>query len=264
MLMGANIAEEVARGGLTEATVAARNPATAELFVRLFSTESFVVRACSDRVGVEMAGTLKNVVALAVGLATGLGAGENAKGALLRAGMGEMLSFASSVVVAAAEDSGSGVGGFGGGSVQATTMLEACGIADVVASSYGGRNARVAAEYARRVTKGDMPPGSQTVDALERELLAGQSLQGDLTSRECSAAIEHRFGRPEGLRRFPLFGTVRAIFDGRLRPEEVLRYRAAAAELSREASVAEGAVRERAKEEEEDRIRRKSREPAGV
>lgn len=70
VLMGANIAEEVARGGLTEATVAAASPATAELFVRLFSTESFVVRACADRVGVEMAGTLKNVVALAVGLAT--------------------------------------------------------------------------------------------------------------------------------------------------------------------------------------------------
>ena len=70
VLMGANIAEEVARGGLTEATVAAASPATAELFVRLFSTDNFVVRACSDRVGVEMAGTLKNVVALAVGIAT--------------------------------------------------------------------------------------------------------------------------------------------------------------------------------------------------
>ena len=70
VLMGANIAEEVARGGLTEATVAAASPATADLFVRLFSTDNFVVRSCADRVGVEMAGTLKNVVALAVGLAT--------------------------------------------------------------------------------------------------------------------------------------------------------------------------------------------------
>ena len=70
VLMGANIAEEVARGGLTEATVAAASPATADLFVRLFSSDNFVVRSCTDRVGVEMAGTLKNVVALAVGLAT--------------------------------------------------------------------------------------------------------------------------------------------------------------------------------------------------
>ena len=70
VLKGANIAEEVARGGLTEATVAAASPATADLFVRLFSSDNFVVRSCADRVGVEMAGTLKNVVALAVGLAT--------------------------------------------------------------------------------------------------------------------------------------------------------------------------------------------------
>lgn len=240
VLMGANIAEEVARGGLTEATVAAASPATADLFVRLFSSDNFVVRPCSDRVGVEMAGTLKNVVALAVGLATGLGAGENAKAALLRAGMAEMRDFASSAVVDAS-------GGSTTSSVRAETFLEAAGISDVVASSYGGRNARVAREYALRVSSGTMPAGRATVDALEAELLAGQSLQGELTSRECSEAIELRWGRAEGARRFPLFSTVRAVFDGVLPPSAVLRYRAAAAELAREAE-----------------LEASSREPAGV
>ena len=138
------------------------------------------------------------------------------------------------------------------------------GISDVVASSYGGRNARVAREYALRVSSGRMPPGRATVDALEAELLAGQSLQGELTSRECSEAIELRWGPAEGARRFPLFSTVRAVFDGVLPPEAVLRYRAAAAELVREAEL--GASKE---EEEEGRRQRRQqraskREPAGV
>ena len=139
--------------------------------------------------------------------------------------MGEMRDFASSFADAARP----GASSSGSTSVRAETFLEAAGISDVVASSFGGRNARVAREYAIRVSSREMPPGRETVDALEAELLAGQSLQGELTSRECSAAITQRWGAAEGARRFPLFSTVRAVFDGLLGPESVLRYRAAAA-----------------------------------
>ena len=110
-----------------------------------------------------------------------------------------------------------------------------------------------------------MPPGRDTVDALERELLAGQSLQGELTSRECSEAIALRWGAAEGARRFPLFSTVRAVFDGVLPPGSVLRYRAAAAELAREAELGAAAAKE--KEEENKKKKREQqarREPAGV
>jgi hypothetical protein len=106
----------------------------------------------------------------------GLGAGENAKAALLRAGMGEMRDFACCF----SDADGGSSGGASGSTVRADTFLEAAGISDVVASSYGGRNARVAREYALRVSSNRMPPGRKTVDALEAELLAGQSLQGDL------------------------------------------------------------------------------------
>lgn len=209
--------------------------------------------------------------------------------------MGEMRDFASLVVDA------EGSGGASGSSVRAETFLEAAvrereffffphekktrlsklkkklkiskqGISDVVASSYGGRNARVAREYAVRVTAGTMLPGRETVDALEAELLAGQSLQGELTSRECSEAIERKWGAAEGARRFPLFSTVRAVFDGVLPPGAVLRYRAAAAELAREAEERaaeakeeEGGGGKRKKEEKkEKRGERNKREPAGV
>ena len=174
--------------------------------------------------------------------------------------MGEMRDFACCF----SDADGGSSGGASGSTVRADTFLEAAGISDVVASSYGGRNARVAREYALRVSSGRMPPGRATVDALEAELLAGQSLQGELTSRECSEAIELRWGPAEGARRFPLFSTVRAVFDGVLPPEAVLRYRAAAAELVREAEL--GASKE---EEEEGRRQRRQqraskREPAGV
>ena len=101
-----------------------------------------------------------------------------------------------------------------------------------------------------------MPPGRDTVDALERELLAGQSLQGELTSRECSEAIVLQWGAAEGARRFPLFSTVRAIFDGVLPPESVLRYRAAAQGLARAAAEEEQA----AGGEEEEKKRKKKKE----
>lgn len=99
-----------------------------------------------------------------------------------------------------------------------------------------------------------MPPGKETVDALEAELLAGQSLQGELTSRECSEAIARNWGVAKGARRFPLFSTVRAVFDGGLPPEAVLRYRAAAVELAREA-FADAAGEEEGKKRKKEQAR---------
>ena len=168
--------------------------------------------------------------------------------------MGEMRDFACCF----SDADGGSSGGASGSTVRADTFLEAAGISDVVASSYGGRNARVAREYALRVSSNRMPPGRKTVDALEAELLAGQSLQGELTSRECSAAIEQRWGAAQGARRFPLFSTVRAVFDGKIPPESVLRYRAAATELAREAELGAAAKEKRGEKKRE----QQAREPA--
>ncbi|XP_058188109.1 glycerol-3-phosphate dehydrogenase [NAD(+)] isoform X3 [Rhododendron vialii] len=66
VLMGANIANEIAVEKFSEATVGYReNKEIAEKWVRLFSTPYFMVSACQDVEGVELCGTLKNVVAIA-------------------------------------------------------------------------------------------------------------------------------------------------------------------------------------------------------
>ena len=72
VLMGPNLAEEVARGGMTEATLGASSPAAATLFMRLLDSPAFRVGVTPDVAGVEMCGTLKNVVALAAGFLDGL------------------------------------------------------------------------------------------------------------------------------------------------------------------------------------------------
>ncbi|PWA49719.1 glycerol-3-phosphate dehydrogenase [Artemisia annua] len=81
VLMGANIANEIAVEKFSEATVGYRgNREIAETWVQLFSTPYFMVSACQDVEGVELCGTLKNVVAIAAGFVDGLDMGNNTKG----------------------------------------------------------------------------------------------------------------------------------------------------------------------------------------
>merc|ERR1719321_1392651 len=93
VIMGANVAEEVARGDFCEATVAIRDEEKAEKFRLLFDLPMFYVRATEDVEGVELCGALKNVVALAAGFSDGLGMGSNTKAAVMRTGLQEMEKF---------------------------------------------------------------------------------------------------------------------------------------------------------------------------
>ncbi len=86
-----------------------------------------------DTAGAEMCGTMKNVVAIAAGFVEGLGFGANSKAAIMRQGLKEMMQFSIRLYP----------------SVRAETFLESCGVADLVATCYGGRNRRVALEYAK-------------------------------------------------------------------------------------------------------------------
>ena len=90
VLSGPSFAREVATGAPTAVVVASRSR-SARLFVqRLFQTERFRVYTSPDVVGVEMGGALKNVVALAAGVAAGLELGQNAVAALITRGLAEM------------------------------------------------------------------------------------------------------------------------------------------------------------------------------
>jgi glycerol-3-phosphate dehydrogenase (NAD(P)+) len=91
VVSGPSHAEEVSRGIPTTVVAASKNPALAIKIQQGFSTETFRIYTNSDVVGVELAASVKNVIALAAGISDGLGLGDNTKGALLTRGMVEMI-----------------------------------------------------------------------------------------------------------------------------------------------------------------------------
>lgn len=93
VLSGPNLAEEIARFLPAAAVVAASDTGLSERVQQVFSGPSFRVYTSSDVVGVELGGALKNVIALAAGMADGLGLGDNAKAALITRGLREMVRF---------------------------------------------------------------------------------------------------------------------------------------------------------------------------
>ena len=89
-LSGPNLAREVAQG-LPAATVAASTDERARAALRdLFNSPRFRVYTNPDVVGVEIGGALKNVIAIAVGIAVALESGDNARAALITRGLAEM------------------------------------------------------------------------------------------------------------------------------------------------------------------------------
>jgi len=90
VLSGPSIAYEVARGIPTAVVVASFQPQVAEEVQRLLTTERFRVYTSCDVLGVELGGALKNVIAIACGVADGLGFGANTKAALVARGLVEM------------------------------------------------------------------------------------------------------------------------------------------------------------------------------
>ncbi len=89
-LSGPCIAPEVAGRLPASAVAASRNTALSEQVQHLFSTPWFRVYTNRDLLGVELAGATKNVIALAAGIIDGLGAGDNAKAALVTRGLVEI------------------------------------------------------------------------------------------------------------------------------------------------------------------------------
>ena len=90
VLSGPSHAEEVGRGVPTTIVVGAKTEETAEYLQNLFMNDVFRVYTSSDILGMELGGSLKNVVALAAGIADGLGYGDNTKAALITRGIAEI------------------------------------------------------------------------------------------------------------------------------------------------------------------------------
>ena len=90
VLSGPSHAEEVGRGIPTTIVVGAKTEETATYLQNMFMNDVFRVYTSSDILGMELGGSLKNVVALAAGIADGLGYGDNTKAALITRGIAEI------------------------------------------------------------------------------------------------------------------------------------------------------------------------------
>lgn len=91
VLSGPNLSEEIAQELPAATVVASKNLAAATTVQLVFSSHRFRVYTNPDPVGVELGGTLKNVMAIAAGVCDGLHLGTNAKAALLTRGLTEMV-----------------------------------------------------------------------------------------------------------------------------------------------------------------------------
>ncbi len=89
-LSGPSHAEEVGKGLPTTCVASAKERKTAEYIQELFMNDDFRVYTTPDLLGVELGGALKNVIALAAGIADGLGGGDNVKAALITRGIAEI------------------------------------------------------------------------------------------------------------------------------------------------------------------------------
>ncbi len=126
-LSGPNLALEVARGIPTASVAAALHSDTARACQALWWGPAFRVYTSPDLIGVELAGAMKNVIAISAGVCDGLGFGDNSKAALMTRGLAEITRLG--VVLGA----------------QASTFLGLAGVGDLIATggSRLSRNYRV-------------------------------------------------------------------------------------------------------------------------
>ncbi|CAI9536132.1 unnamed protein product, partial [Staurois parvus] len=94
VLMGANIANEVAAEKFCETTIGSKVLEHGFLFKELLQTPNFRITVVDDADTVELCGALKNIVAVGAGFCDGLLCGDNTKAAVIRLGLMEMIAFA--------------------------------------------------------------------------------------------------------------------------------------------------------------------------
>jgi glycerol-3-phosphate dehydrogenase (NAD(P)+) len=133
VLSGPNIAKEVVQGYAAAATIAMPDHGIAQMLQGLVHTPRFRVYTSEDVIGVEIAGALKNVFAIAVGIGDGLGAGDNTRAMVITRSLHELTRL------------GVAMGG------KAETFSGLAGMGDLIATctSPHSRNRHVGAELAR-------------------------------------------------------------------------------------------------------------------
>ncbi len=188
VISGPNLAVELARGIPTAALVAFEDQAVAERVAMAFVCRTYRIYVGTDVVGIEVAGALKNVLAIAAGMSDGLGFGDNTKGALLARGLGEMMRI------------GHALGG------QKETFYGIAGVGDLfaTASSKLSRNYRVGWGLGK----------GRTLREVLDEL--GQVAEGVSTSESVARLLHKREIRA------PIHELVDSVIKGRTQPMQAV------------------------------------------
>lgn len=158
-LSGPSHAEEIARRMPATVVAASSDFSLAQHVQQMFNTDRFRVYTNTDVIGVELAGALKNVMAIAAGISDGLGYGDNAKSALMTRGLVEMTRFGLR---------------FG---AQAATFSGLAGIGDLITTCISpyGRNRRVGV----RLGQGEsITQILQSMEAVAEGVTTTRSVQG--------------------------------------------------------------------------------------
>ena len=189
VLSGPNLAVEIVRGIPTAAVAASKNSQIADQTRDAFMSKTFRVYVSSDVVGVELAGSLKNVLAIGAGMSDGLGFGDNTKGALLARGLHEMTSLG--LAMGACMD----------------TFMGLAGVGDLFATgaSQLSRNYRVGRSLGEGLTL------SQAVEKVQ------QVVEG-ITTSACAQMLADRYQVE-----MPMFAAIQAVIKQKIAPLEAVQ-----------------------------------------
>jgi len=196
-MMGANIANDIAKEEFCESTIAFDDPSLGQRWFPLINNSYLRIKIIDDLCLQQLCGTVKNIIALGAGFIDGLGFGENTKAAIIRIGLEEMFKFAQWY--------------FPDRNPKLETMMESCGVADMIATAYGGRNRRCAEAF---VKTGD------PIDVIEQRELNGQKLQGNIAAKEMFELLKVR----NAIEQFPLMVTIYMIITRQIPPITILDY----------------------------------------
>ncbi|XP_017131675.1 uncharacterized protein LOC108148882 [Drosophila elegans] len=192
-MMSAHSAMEMAQGKLCEVTIGCSDDAHAKLLTAALQTKNCRVISVNDVDGVELCGTLTDVIALGAGFVDGLRLGENARVAAIHLGIKEMMRFIKTFFPSA----------------KMSTFYESCGVANSVASSYVDKNATFAKSL---VTSG------KTIEEIEANLLHGRKILGPMVAADVNALLERELMQHD----FPLFTAIHLICQSEASPELML------------------------------------------
>lgn len=188
VLSGPNLAVEIARGIPTVAVAAFADSSAARVTRDTFMSRAFRVSNSDDVVGVELAGALKNVLAIGAGMSDGLGFGDNTKGAFLSRGLMEMARL------------GLAMG------ARMETFLGPAGVGDLFATA--------ASQLSRNYRVGRALGSGVALAEAQRSL--GQVAEGVPTSE-----VVQILARRAGIE-MPVFAAVEAVLRGRVEPKRAV------------------------------------------